>query len=142
MQNPDEPRKEKNLAAGARTPDSTDQVEHVTSAPPPVPWYLSPPEVAAMPLTMRVCYYLQPWNTKARYGPKGRFIKTVEDWAERIACLRFWPDEDEYGDDGADLTQKQKEALMRKRALAAHADLLAFVEEQIDIERRKWQECL
>jgi len=36
MQNPDEPRKEKNLAAGARTPDSTDQVEHATSAPPPV----------------------------------------------------------------------------------------------------------
>jgi len=38
MQNPDEPRKEKNLAAGARTPDSTDQVEHATSAPPPVLW--------------------------------------------------------------------------------------------------------
>jgi len=49
MQNPDEPRKEKNLAAGARTPDSTDQVEHATSAPPPVLW---------LPFVMRTPFVL------------------------------------------------------------------------------------
>lgn len=68
---------------------------------------LTDDEINALPLDLRCCWYLQPWNANAKHT-------TVKGWAKGLGAMRYW---------GEHITSQQAIRLAEAEAVA----LIAFV---------------